>query len=268
MAYGVGTPADDWVRYLSATPPGDSKVVHASLSNALLNHGINCRRFNSVSGGGTQARYYKYINAAYNPAKAHSIRGLLRAGDAGITTGFLILNSDVSPPGALSTNPSDYRFYAVNMRMSSGNRGITLTSSKLLSSWNPPQATYTVKSVGDDTNVVVNDWYYCRLDAMRQGDDMRLTCYFVKKSAACDSLDAYGEPAWGDPVIDCYHVLGNGTPQIIDGCGVSASNWNTTTPHYGDGTDYIGAPGISMSQGYVGEGYYWHFDSIRIKQMP
>ena len=260
MAYGVGTPADDWIRYQGSDPPSSSKIANSGLASPLTNHGANCRRWNHPTGAvlANQYAYYKYSNPAFNAAKAHSIRACVRTSNLAGAIIRLILKSNFA-----GGTPSAALFYSVCFVTRPATNKISLQCSKNMSS----------DCFGDYTNPAVdwvhspaltnNTWWGLRFDAMRQGDDMRLTCYTTN---APDVLDGSGEPAWVKG-IDYYHQLGNNVPVLIYNnpaySGTYLRDWGGMAPIYSGDAAFVATNILA-----AGAGIYTHADSIRIKQMP
>lgn len=256
MAYGVGNPADDWTKVNIGVTVTPNKVTHASLgSNVLVNHGAYCSRLGYVSGDATaKGCWWTYTNAAYNNALFHSTRMLFRPGQIGS-------GCPLFPPfawvqhNAATDNRANYCIVAwskdsVNAHLILGHKDLTTSGYAL--------DTEVVRSANLSQVWAANDWFGMRIDCVRQGNDMQIAAYVVMGAAACDTLDANGEPDWVK-VIDVSHINGTVVPVVNQGTFLNNWYYLFTTPIY------AGVSGWGLSTATTTQ-HTW-VDSVRIKQL-
>jgi len=221
MAFGVGTPADDWTQEISGV--SENKVQHSSLTSPILtNHGSYCRRFNAPSANDLKT-FYKLIDPAYVTENSKSIRGFFRTEDTrgGTNVDFrfvnqprLILNADDNA-GSLDLD-TGYQAY-----IGGAYTHIDLYLTMGLS--NSPVATVRLSTAADDFG---QKWNGLRLDVIKEDQDAHILVYMAQGASVCDNL-TNGEPVW-TKMLDVIHVNGTTTPTIL--LGDTAYSFPTTVP--------------------------------------
>ena len=264
MAFGVGTPADDWTQDYNDFH--ENKSTNASLpSNQLVNHGTYCRRF-AVNGD------YKTIyrltdssdsirNALVKSVRAFTYNELLTSsaymsGFSGIIP-FIGINGTMDAgTGKLSLSGSASSYFLSVFREDYGDDS---TVAVQLFQGFPHTGYSRVYSDYIGTGIALNkDWIGLRLDASKIDQDLRLEGYVAIGHTVCDTLDAQGEPVW-TKVIDVTHRNGTNIPAVA--LGNLKNNFANSTPAF-TGETFFGA--FSSNADYD---YYTYIDSVSCKKI-
>ena len=109
MAYGVGTPADDWTQ--ESSNHSENKNQNSSLANPLTAHGDYCRRWNSNNATDQVRTLYTLKDASFANVGSKSIRGFFRLQDLDHST-LGSISALVSPNMTIydTSNASNYGY--------------------------------------------------------------------------------------------------------------------------------------------------------------
>ena len=217
MAYGVGTPANDWTQEVSNNT--ETKVLHSSMSNPLSNHGDYCRRFNPPNVDKVRT-VYQLIDSNFQAVGNKSERIFFQCERT--NSASLDGKQNVNPFVGINTpTNSDDGYIAMFSGTTGSNYGVFLGVSGVKDAtgngW-PPYLNTTIAYANIDNGTDANGkWYGMRMDITKEDTDAHIKIYIVEGSVDCSDLDANGEPDWGVPIIDIIHQLGNATPVVIAG---------------------------------------------------
>jgi len=231
MAYGVGTPADDWTQKLSHHT--ENKTPNSSLANPLTSHGPYCRRWDSNSATDRVMTQYILNNPSTNVG-SKSIRGFFRLEDIAHTgldpISGRILAPHLSIYDTTTTNCIGYIIaYEDSGDGDDTHNGVQFGYGLLTNSYNGISS-----RVARADNYLYTDaeadgaWMGMRLDVLKEDNDAHIKVYVVKGVANCNALDANGEPDWGSPIIDLIHINGSGVVNPI--VGTKVGNLPISTP--------------------------------------
>jgi hypothetical protein len=228
MAYGAGTPADDWGQDYHQTT--DSKSPNSSLTNPLTSHGANCRRINGGSDNKIVA--YRLLDSSFTNDGSKSIRGFFRIEDSGrnpvdseyFNRPRLIANAELAT-GIINLNTGYHAVIHVN----GSHEAVVSVGTRVHTSSGDGLSSYSaVISGAICTDSELKDlWMGMRLDVIKEDQDAHIKVYIAKGPAVCNNLDANGEPVW-TKYLDVKHIIGSNIPVV--NLGTVTHNFGTTTP--------------------------------------
>lgn len=262
MAYGVGTPADDWNQDETNHP--ENKVLNSSLPNPLTNHEGTTRRFAEAASNNTRT-VYSLIDPTMRGPGSKSVRGFFRIQDN--KNAILSQDSIIKPYLGINSQTGHADGYIAFV--STGQTGTTSDVCVSLGvgvRGDIGLGTYRhiaySASLGNTTEFN-GLWMGLRVDTIKEDNDTHIKIYFVKGPANCSNLDAEGEPDWGSPVVDIVHQFGLTAPLVLTGTKVSdfasATPWQDGFAFFAFASGWGTGSAITQNVSYI--------DSVRIKKM-
>ncbi len=262
MAYGVGTPADDWTQVYSNH--SENKNQNSSLVNPLTAHGTYCRRWNSNSATAQARTLYTLKDASFANTGSKSIRGFFRLQDISHST--LYSTADLVSPNVTIYDTGDPSYYGYTVGYGDANDGNSGHCGLVFGYGYRDDVDEGIrhKVCRMDTNLydlatAQEKWMGMRLDVIKEDQDAHIYIYVVDGPANCNDLDASGEPDWGSPVMEIMHYNGSDVASVIT--GTKLGNFNLTTPIL-DGQGAFG-----FCQKYQNNYMQTFVDSISYKKM-
>ena len=225
MAFGVGTPADDWTQETSNH--SENKTPNSSLSDPLVNHGGYCRRWNSNSATAQVMTKYTLKDTSFANEGSKSIRGFFRMTD--LHESFLSSKGTIVSPSLAIYNTIDTNLEGYTVAYGDAGDGNSDHYGLMFGYGNGIR--YEVLRADNYlyTNIEANGaWIGMRLDVLKEDSDAHIKVYVVKGAVDCSTLDANGEPDWGSPIMDFIHY--NGSAFVIPIVGTKLGDLPTATP--------------------------------------
>ncbi len=236
MAYGVGTPADDWYQIIADFDENPVKHSHPTLStlNQLQNHSDKTRRI-GASTATYQHTFYQYI-PGFNGANSYSVRMFFRFhAIASASSWYLmpVIGLRCPDTGGWNTTGINNGYY-LNFQKSGGQEFFQFGDR-----WDFSQAQINrVLVQSADPNLDADDWHAMRMDVIKEDNDQHIKAYYCKGATACGTLTD-GEPVW-TKMMDVIHLNGAPTPRVLQGNLTGSLTFASVVP-YASGSCMWGA---------------------------